>query len=73
MELEKLEHDLMQVNSNKEALKKNYLELIELRHVLLKASAFFEEVSTNKEFFFYCFFFFFTVQIKKELQFDYLK
>ncbi len=43
--LEQLEHDLTEVNSNKDALKKNYLELQELRHILTKATHFFEEVS----------------------------
>lgn len=41
--LEQLEHDLQEVNSNKDALKKNYLELQELRHILTKATHFFEE------------------------------
>lgn len=31
------------MNSNKDALKKNYLELQELRHILTKATTFFEE------------------------------
>lgn len=42
-QLETLEHDLLEVNTNKDALKKNYLELIELRHILMKAASFFEE------------------------------
>ena len=42
--LEQLEHDLQEVNSNKDALKKNYLELQELRHILTKATNFFDEV-----------------------------
>ena len=42
--LEQLEHDLIEVNTNKDALKKNYLELQELRHILIKATTFFEEV-----------------------------
>jgi len=41
--LEQLEHDLLEVNSNKDALKKNYLELQELRHILTKATSFFDE------------------------------
>lgn len=44
MALEQLEHDLLEVNANKDALKKNYLELQELRHILTKATQFFEEV-----------------------------
>ena len=43
--LESLEHDLQEVNSNKDALNKNYLELQELRHILTKATHFFEEVN----------------------------
>lgn len=43
MALEQLEHDLQEVNANKDALKKNYLELQELRHILTKATQFFEE------------------------------
>ena len=38
-----MEHDLLEVNSNKDALKKNYLELQELRHILTKATTFFDE------------------------------
>ena len=45
--MDQLEHDLLEVNSNKDALKKNYLELIELRHILIKAANFFEEVNIN--------------------------
>lgn len=50
MALEQLEHDLQEVNSNKDALKKNYLELQELRHILTKATHFFEEASKNQFF-----------------------
>jgi hypothetical protein len=46
MVLEQLEHDLQEVNSNKDALKKNYLELEELRHILTKATHFFDEVDS---------------------------
>ena len=45
--LDQLEHDLLEVNSNKDALRKNFLELIELKHILIKAQAFFEEVCIN--------------------------
>lgn len=55
MALEQLEHDLQEVNGNKDALKKNYLELQELRHILTKATQFFEEVLIN-----------FTVKFKKK-------
>ena len=43
--LDQLEHDLLEVNSNKDALTKNFLELIELKHILMKATNFFYEVS----------------------------
>ena len=33
---EKLEHELQEVNQNAEALKKNFLELTELKHILRK-------------------------------------
>ncbi len=49
--LDQLERDLLEVNSNKDALKKNFLELIELRHILLKAGNFFEEVNMNNKYF----------------------
>ncbi|RNA21348.1 V-type proton ATPase subunit a -like protein [Brachionus plicatilis] len=41
--IDQLEHDLVEVNTNKDALRKNYLELIELKHILVKATQFFEE------------------------------
>lgn len=44
--LEKLETELREVNSNTEALRKNFLELTELKHILRKTQQFFEEVST---------------------------
>ncbi|KAL7645121.1 UNVERIFIED_CONTAM: hypothetical protein RMT77_003499 [Armadillidium vulgare] len=40
---EKLENELKEVNSNAEALKRNYLELTELRHILKKTQGFFDE------------------------------
>lgn len=42
---EKLESELKEVNTNAEALKKTYLELTELRHILQKTQTFFDEVS----------------------------
>jgi V-type H+-transporting ATPase subunit a len=42
---EKLENELKEVNSNAEALKKNFLELTELKHILRKTQVFFDEVS----------------------------
>ena len=41
---EKLENELKEVNTNAEALKKTYLELTELRHILQKTQQFFDEV-----------------------------
>merc|ERR1712198_306453 len=40
---EKLEHELKEVNQNAEALKKNFLELTELKHILRKTQQFFDE------------------------------
>ena len=42
---EKLENELKEVNTNAEALKKTYLELTELRHILQKTQQFFDEVT----------------------------
>jgi len=42
---EKIENELREVNSNAEALKKNFLELTELKHILRKTQVFFDEVS----------------------------
>lgn len=42
-----MEHDLVEVNTNKDSLRKNYLELIEIRHILVKATQFFEEVRNS--------------------------
>lgn len=41
---EKLENELKEVITNSEALKKTFLELSELKHILLKAQNFFDEV-----------------------------
>jgi V-type H+-transporting ATPase subunit a len=35
---------MKEVNANAEALKRNYLELTELKHILRKTQSFFEEV-----------------------------
>ncbi|RUS70849.1 hypothetical protein EGW08_021387 [Elysia chlorotica] len=40
---EKLENEMKEVNSNSEALKRNFLELTELKHILRKTQTFFEE------------------------------
>lgn len=37
---------MKEVNANAEALKRNYLELTELKHILRKTQSFFEEVSS---------------------------
>ena len=44
---EKLENEMKEVNNNSEALKRNYLELTELKHILRKTQTFFEEVSVR--------------------------
>lgn len=44
---EKLENELKEVNTNAEALKKTYLELTELRHILQKTQQFFDEVNNS--------------------------
>uniref|UniRef100_U5EY30 V-type proton ATPase subunit a n=1 Tax=Corethrella appendiculata TaxID=1370023 RepID=U5EY30_9DIPT len=40
---EKLENELREVNQNAEALKRNFLELSELKHILRKTQVFFDE------------------------------
>lgn len=40
---ERLENELREVNNNTEALKKNFLELTELKHILRKTQVFFDE------------------------------
>lgn len=40
---EKLENEMKEVNANAEALKRNFLELTELRHILRKTQGFFDE------------------------------
>uniref|UniRef100_A0A8C6KI18 V-type proton ATPase subunit a n=1 Tax=Nothobranchius furzeri TaxID=105023 RepID=A0A8C6KI18_NOTFU len=42
---EKLENELKEINTNQEALKKNFLELTELKHILHRTQQFFDEVS----------------------------
>jgi len=44
---EKLENEMKEVNTNAEALKKNFLELTELKHILRKTQLFFEESERN--------------------------
>lgn len=42
---EKLEIEMKEVNTNAEALKRNYLELTELKHILRKTQVFFDEAA----------------------------
>ena len=42
---EKLENEMKEINSNAEALKRNFLDLTELKHILRKTQSFFDEVS----------------------------
>uniref|UniRef100_A0A7E4ZZQ5 V-type proton ATPase subunit a n=1 Tax=Panagrellus redivivus TaxID=6233 RepID=A0A7E4ZZQ5_PANRE len=46
---EKLEHELREVNQNEEMLKKNFVELTELKHILRKTQTFFEETETERQ------------------------
>ena len=42
---EKLENEMKEVNNNAETLKKNFLELTELKHILQTTQNFFDEAS----------------------------
>uniref|UniRef100_A0A8B9LFI6 V-type proton ATPase subunit a n=1 Tax=Astyanax mexicanus TaxID=7994 RepID=A0A8B9LFI6_ASTMX len=44
---EKLENELKEINTNQEALKKNFLELTELKHILRRTQQFFDEHDLN--------------------------
>uniref|UniRef100_M4AJA9 V-type proton ATPase subunit a n=1 Tax=Xiphophorus maculatus TaxID=8083 RepID=M4AJA9_XIPMA len=44
---EKLENELKEINTNQEALKKNFLELTELKHILHRTQQFFDEVCSS--------------------------
>lgn len=44
---EKLENELKEINTNQEALKKNFLELTELKHILHRTQQFFNEVCSH--------------------------
>uniref|UniRef100_A0A7E4W0V1 V-type proton ATPase subunit a n=1 Tax=Panagrellus redivivus TaxID=6233 RepID=A0A7E4W0V1_PANRE len=48
---EKLEHELREVNQNEEMLKKNFVELTELKHILRKTQTFFEEGDAESQVF----------------------
>ncbi|XP_056262455.1 V-type proton ATPase 116 kDa subunit a isoform X2 [Pseudoliparis swirei] len=41
---EKLENEMKEINTNQEALKKNFLELTELKHILRRTQQFFDEM-----------------------------
>uniref|UniRef100_A0A667WRI8 V-type proton ATPase subunit a n=1 Tax=Myripristis murdjan TaxID=586833 RepID=A0A667WRI8_9TELE len=43
---EKLENELKEINTNQEALKKNFLELTELKHILRRTQQFFDETES---------------------------
>lgn len=45
--IEKTENDILELSQNAVNLKSNYLELMELRHVLEKTQIFFTEVTGN--------------------------
>lgn len=47
---EKLENELREVNQNAEALKRNFLELTELKHILRKTQVFFDEVGDFQDY-----------------------
>ncbi|KAL3967247.1 tankyrase [Sarotherodon galilaeus] len=46
---EKLENELKEINTNQEALKKNFLELTELKHILHRTQQFFNEVCSGSQ------------------------
>ncbi|XP_035825666.1 V-type proton ATPase 116 kDa subunit a1 [Aplysia californica] len=46
---EKLENEMKEVNSNSEALKRNFLELTELKHILRKTQTFFDEAELHAQ------------------------
>uniref|UniRef100_H2ZFW1 V-type proton ATPase subunit a n=1 Tax=Ciona savignyi TaxID=51511 RepID=H2ZFW1_CIOSA len=47
---DKLETEMKSVNSNQEALKKNFLELTELKHILRKTQQFFEQTHVPQQY-----------------------
>ena len=44
---EELENEVKEINTNTETLKRNMLDLVELRHIINKAQAFFAAVSPH--------------------------
>lgn len=47
---EKIENELKEINTNQEALKRNFLELTELKFILRKTQQFFDEVRISDVF-----------------------
>ena len=45
---EELENEVKEINTNTETLKRNMLDLVELRHIINRAQGFFEAVSCAK-------------------------
>ena len=43
-QLEKLDNEMREVNTNSETLRRNQSDLIELKHILTKTQTFYEEV-----------------------------
>jgi hypothetical protein len=52
--LEKLDHDIKEINTNADALLKNFNELTELKHNLAMTQAFFEDVNISIELLMLC-------------------
>uniref|UniRef100_A0A8B9JEI5 V-type proton ATPase subunit a n=1 Tax=Astyanax mexicanus TaxID=7994 RepID=A0A8B9JEI5_ASTMX len=59
---EKLENELKEINTNQEALKKNFLELTELKHILRRTQQFFDEG--------YAVYFFFLEKVNQYLKYE---
>jgi len=47
VKFEKLENDMKEINTNQGTLKRNFLELTEMKQILLKAQIFFDEMETS--------------------------
>jgi len=47
--LDKLDHDIKEINTNADALLKNFNELTELKHNLAMTQTFFEDVNISIE------------------------
>ena len=46
---EVLEAEVKEINGNKDTLKRNLLDLIEVQHILYQAQGFFQEASSSKK------------------------